>query len=117
MYDYTTTPFSLERNGAVRLDNLLAEAMSVIRDVAGFDLHIIKDQNHLKHRLYCLLNKYTSTPREIESLIEQSEASIQSIVDKIKNDKDDEVNKRRRRSGILRLCLHNVRNAEPQQII
>jgi len=86
MYDYTPSPFSLERNGAIRLENLLSEALRTIRDIAGLDLHITKDKNHLKHRLYCLLNRYTSTPKEIEALIDQCKDSIQSMIEKLKND-------------------------------
>lgn len=86
IFEYCDAEFTIEAAQPITLDNLFAEALTVIRNISGLNLKIIRDQNQLKRRLYCLLDKYTRTPSEIDELMNSNGGQIMSITELIKNE-------------------------------
>lgn len=70
----------------IKFETLLGKALSAFRNATQLSVVACSEIGFLKNNLYHLLEKYTHTPAEIESMIQTAMPQIQSMMATIKND-------------------------------
>ena len=86
MFKYNPDGFNLETSEPVTTDRLIREVYELVGKILEFENN---DRSYssqmIKNRIFNLLDKYSSTPREISALMEKEEASIDTVSDNIKS--------------------------------
>ncbi len=86
IYEYSPDGFSIEKSDQVTTDKLINEAYDIAAEMLGLESIDKKyASNIIKKRIFRLLDRYTSTPDEISTLMKKEEDSISAISENIKS--------------------------------
>lgn len=85
MYQYTSEMETFDDQASISTETLLSDAIVAVREFSELSLKSSNDLKPFKERLYRLLKKYTETPVEIASMMEESKPEIENVVAAIKD--------------------------------
>jgi hypothetical protein len=86
IYKYTPEPFDIVINSSTTIDRELRDAIKFVERLIKIKLSALGNHDTYKNQLYKLLVQYTTTPTEIQRLIDQKGAAMQDMCKLLKED-------------------------------